>query len=51
MLTLIDLVTDSAANARALIATEREGAALFQRYLRTCGIAGRQVRTVQGICM
>ena len=50
LLTLIDLVTDSAANAHALVAAEREGAALFQRYLRICGSAGRQVHAVQVIC-
>lgn len=46
LLTLIDLLTDSRANARVLVAAEREGAALFQRYLRTCGTAGRQVHAV-----
>lgn len=51
LLTLIDMVTGSAANARALVAAAREGAALFQRYLRTCGTAGRQVRAVRGTCM
>ena len=46
LLTLIDLVSDSPANARALVAAEREGAALFQHYLHTCGVAGRQVHAV-----
>ena len=46
LLTLIDLLTDSRANARLLVAARREGAALFKRYLRTCGSAGRQVHAV-----
>lgn len=51
LLTLIDLVTDSAVNAAELVAAAHEGAALFQRYLRTCGTAGRQVRTCRGTWM
>ena len=43
LLTLIDLLTNSRANARLLVAARREGAALVKRYLRTCGSAGRQV--------
>ena len=43
LLTLSDVLTGSPPTARVLVAAEREGAALFQRYLRTCGIAGRQV--------
>ncbi|KAK9841876.1 hypothetical protein WJX81_008574 [Elliptochloris bilobata] len=47
LLTLIELLIDSPANARLLTAAAPESRALFQHYLHTCGIVGRQIDVVE----